>query len=538
MLISPLTLLGFLLIGTAVTYLVAARWPRYIYLVGCTVSGLGILIWLALGQQLPLVGSAGSLPDSHLFPAWHWQIDNAIWSLSGILLLLVFSLLLFRAGQAESSPANFNHFQFQLTRFTWQPVLILALTVTGLAALWAATLATFMVIWTLLAILWTLYVLTTQKEITALTSPLHRFFWMLMPLLFAGIAAATEPGPMVLLDMGNWTSTATTAILLASMAQMGVMPLVGWRPRSGLWSPSDGPILHLFPSLVGAGLLVRLVTTGRIDAGIILLLTVFALISILSGIHRSWAHLGSANQLPADMAYALSGLAFLAGIWAGSEALEAGVRLLVLTLTPLFLLARLPISRARWWRGLAPMLALLSLAGFPMTVGFTTLAPIYNVWFANNLYVLILALILLLLPLITAALVFVRIHYDQHHDAKSQQFSVTMEVAQLSSATGLIMLGSMSMGDITLFTWLALLATAAGALLLARYVSEVQEIVSTVDTALSADRLPFASYTGTFQRFGRQVIMTLSEAAFILEGDRGLLWLTAFLAILLFMIAS
>jgi hypothetical protein len=113
-----------------------------------------------------------------------------------------------------------------------------------------------------------------------------------------------------------------------------------------------------------------------------------------------------------------------------------------------------------------------------------------------------------------------------------------MEVAQLSSATGLIMLGSMSMGDITLFTWLALLATAAGALLLARYVSEVQEIVSTVDTALSADRLPFASYTGTFQRFGRQVIMTLSEAAFILEGDRGLLWLTAFLAILLFMIAS
>jgi hypothetical protein len=498
MLISPLTLLGFLLIGTAVTYLVAARWPRYIYLVGCTVSGLGILIWLALGQQLPLVGSAGSLPDSHLFPAWHWQIDNAIWSLSGILLLLVFSLLLFRAGQAESSPANFNHFQFQLTRFTWQPVLILALTVTGLAALWAATLATFMVIWTLLAILWTLYVLTTQKEITALTSPLHRFFWMLMPLLFAGIAAATEPGPMVLLDMGNWSSTATTAILLASMAQMGVMPLVGWRPRSGLWSPSDGPILHLFPSLVGAGLLVRLVTTGRIDAGIILLLTVFALISILSGIHRSWAHLGSANQLPADMAYALSGLAFLAGIWAGSEALEAGVRLLVLTLTPLFLLARLPISRARWWRGLAPMLALLSLAGFPMTVGFTTLAPIYNVWFANNLYVF-----------------FVRGHYDQHRDATSQQYSVIMEVAQLSSATGLIMLGSMSMGDITLFTWLALLATAAGALLLARYVSEVQEIVSTVDTALSADRLPF-----------------------ILEGDRGLLWLTAFLAILLFMIAS
>ena len=94
------------------------------------------------------------------------------------------------------------------------------------------------------------------------------------------------------------------------------------------------------------------------------------------------------------------------------------------------------------------------------------------------------------------------------------------------------------MGDITLFTWLALLVTAAGALLLARYVGEIQEIVSTVETALSPNRLPFVAYAGTLQKFGRQVLISLSEAAFILEGDRGLLWLTVFLAILLFAISS
>lgn len=361
---------------------------------------------------------------------------------------------------------------------------------------------------------------------------------MLVPLLFAGIAAATQPGPVDRLDMSDWSATATAAILLTSMAQMGIMPLVGWRPRSDLRSASDGPLLHLFPSLAGAGLLVRLVTTGHIEPAIVLLFTVFALISILAGVRRAWAHLGTTAQLPADMAYALSGLAFLAGIWAGSEALEAGIRVLVLALTTLFFLESLPISPARWWRGIAPVLALLSVAGFPLTAGFVTLTSVYDVWLASNLLVLLLALILLLLPLITAVLVFVRIHYDLDPDASRREYSVPMEIGQLISATGLILIGTAAIGDISLFSWLALFAAAAGALLLARYVGEVQELVSMVDAALSPSRLPFVGYTGTLIKFGRQVMISLSEAAFILEGDRGLFWLTAFLAILVFAISS
>jgi hypothetical protein len=238
------------------------------------------------------------------------------------------------------------------------------------------------------------------------------------------------------------------------------------------------------------------------------------------------------------MAYSLSGVAFLAGIWAGPEALEAGIRVLVLALTTLFFLESLPISRARWWRGLAPVLALLAVAGFPLTAGFVTLTSVYDVWLANNLLVLVLALILLLLPLITAVLVFVRVHYDLDPAANRREYSVPMEIGQLISATGLILIGSSAMGDINLFTWLALLAATAGALLLARYVGEVQEVVFMVDAALSPSRLPFVGYAGTIQKFGRQVLISLSEAASILEGDRGLLWLTLFLAFLLFAISS
>jgi len=289
---------------------------------------------------------------------------------------------------------------------------------------------------------------------------------------------------------------------------------------------------------VGAGLLIRLRTTANIDPAIILLLTVFALITILTGVRRAWVHIRSNVQLPADLAYSLSGFAFLVGIWAGSEALVAGIRLLVLALTILFLLESLPILRTRWWRGLAPMLALLSLAGFPLTAGFVALTSVYNVWLTNSLLILVLALTLLLLPLITAVLIFIRDNFKTQDVTNGQKSSVIMEIGQMIPAIGLIMIGSVPLDDIKFVTWLAMLASAGGALLLTRYVGEVQGAVSIVDTALSTDKLPFAGLIAAVNKVGRQVLFTLSEAAFIMEGDRGLLWLTAFLAILLFAISS
>jgi len=361
---------------------------------------------------------------------------------------------------------------------------------------------------------------------------------MLSPLLFAGIAAATQPAGSERLDISSWSSTAITAILLTSMAQMGIMPFVGWRPHPRLFSPSDGPILHLIPSIAGAGLLIRLVTTVDIDPAMILLLTVFALITILSGVRRAWVHIRSTVQLPADLAYSLSGLAFLIGIWAGSEALIAGVRLLGLALTILFLFESLPIIRARWWRGIAPMLALLSLAGFPLTVGFVALTSIYDVWLKNSLLILVLTLTLLLLPLITAVLIFIRDNIETHDGTKDQKYSVIMEIGQMLPAIGLIMIGSMPLGEIKFITWLALITLAGGALLLTRYVGKVQEAISIVDAALSPEKLPFVGQRATVNKVGRQILFSLSEAAFIMEDDRGLLWLLAFLAILLSVISN
>jgi hypothetical protein len=538
MLNLPLILFALLLFGMALSYLVAARWPRAIYHTAFAVVGIGLVVWLPLGQQLPQSAQLGGWTQELFFPTWQWQVDETIWLLSGVLLLLVFSLLLFRAGRLTVPPDRFNHFSRQLKRSEWQPILLLALVMAGLSAIWASTLATLMMSWTLLAIFWALYLLTTGDVAKDLSSVTHRLFWMLAPLLFAGIAAAAKPVGSDLLDMGSWSQAAVVAVFITIMAQMGIMPFVGWRPRTDRWRPTDGPVLYLIPPLVGSALLARLVATAHIESGEILLLTVFALISILSGVRRAWTNLRSTARLPAELALSLSGLAFLAAIWAGPEALLAGVQLLVFALTILFLLENLPISRVRWWRAIAPAMALLTLAGFPLTAGFITLASVYTIWLTNALFVLLLALVLLLIPLITAVLIFVRDHINTKPAANQQNRSVITEVAQLIPAAGLLMLGGIPWSEIHIAAWLVLLATTAGALLLIRYVGEVQEAISTVDAALSPDKLPFTHSGPTAQKFARQLMFSLSEAAFILEEDRGLLWLTAFLAILLFAISS
>jgi hypothetical protein len=493
---------------------------------------------LTLGQQLPQSAQLGDWIQNLFVPSWQWHVDETIWLLSGVLLLMVFSLLLFRAGRLTISPDRSTHFRWRLNRFEWQPILILALVMAGLSTIWAATLATLMMSWTLLAIFWALYLLTTGDLTNDLSSGTQRLFWMLAPLLFAGIAAAVKPVGSDLLNMGSWSPAAVAAVFLTIMAQMGIMPFVGWRPRTARWRPADGPVLYLIPPLVGTGLLARLIATAHIEPGEILLITVFALISILSGVRRAWMDLRATARLPADLTLSLSGLAFLAAIWAGSEALLAGVHLLVFALTVLFLLEYLPVSRVHWWRALAPAVALLALAGFPLTAGFITLTSVYTVWLTNALFVLVLALILLLIPLITAVLIFVRDHIDTKPAAHQRNSPVITEFAFLLPATGLLMLGGIPWGNIHFAAWLALLVTAAIALLLIRYVGEVQEAISTVDAALSPDKLPLARYGSAAQKLARQVMFSLSEAAFILEGDRGLLWLATFLAILLFAVSS
>jgi len=462
-------------------------------------------------------------------------VDETVWPLGGILLLFIFALFIFRAGKVDDSSTQIERFNFRLHRAEWQPVLLLCLAAAGLAVVWAATTMTLMMTWTFLGLLWTLFLLTTIESRAGISSVLPRFFWILSPLLFAGIVAASQPYGTNLLDLSNWPAVTIVATLLTVMSQMGILPFVGWRPRKMPLSPDVGAVLHLLPSLAGAGLLVRLVSTGQFDSNVVLLLTLVALFSIMSGLRRIWMYGHSPSRLSADLALSLSSLAFLVGIWTGTPVLVAAVRILVFASTILFLLERLPVSRSRWWRGIAPLLAFLALVGFPLTAGFTTMTAVYDVWLANSRPVFVLALAALWLPLLTAVLIKIRDSIlPQPEETDSRRDRLLMEGSQVFLAAGLIMVGGRALSDIHLVTWLLLVIIGAGAILLSRYVGEAQNIVVTVNAAFAPGKQQFSRFWLAVSRIGQLIVSILSEAAYILEGERGLLWLTAILAVIFF----
>jgi hypothetical protein len=534
MLSSPFVLLGLLLAGSAITYLVAVRRPRYIYFTAAVVSGLGIIVWFLLGRQLPQALTIGGWPANPLLFSFHWIIDATVWPIGGILLFFVFILFLFRAADVDlPAPADQGN-NLLLKRAQWRPILLLCLAFAGLTVAWSATTMTLMVTWTLLGLVWTLFLLSIIEEETDFLAVVRYFFWILFPLVFTGILAAAQPVGTDFLDIGNWPAVAVNVALLAVLAQMGIVPFVGWRVRTKTMPAQARAVLHLIPSLAGAGFLLRLVSGAQIEPNIALLLTVAALIGILSALRRAWTSGHLPSRLPIHVAMALSSLAFIVAIWTGTQVLVPAIRLLVFASTSLFLLEDLPFVRARWWRGLAPLVAVLAMAGFPLTAGFATLTSLFDVWLMYNRYIFILVFAMLLLPLLTAVFIKIRDSVAAQPVQGKQRNLYLMEVAGALPILGLIFISGQLVGEIHLFTWIVLLLTGAGALLLSRYVGEAYSIVSTVNDAFAPGQRQLEHFENSAGGISRQIVSILSAAANILEEEHGLLWLTIFLALLFF----
>ena len=98
------------------------------------------------------------------------------------------------------------------------------------------------------------------------------------------------------------------------------------------------------------------------------------------------------------------------------------------------------------------------------------------------------------------------------------------------------MIGSRSIGVIHGFTWLLLVATATGAFLLTRFIGEAQTAINIVNEAFAPGQQQLERVWSFTDSVGRQLLSVLGEAAFILEGEQGLLWLMAFLACILFVL--
>lgn len=519
MLDSPLFVIELLLLGTVALAAITYWRPQFATPVATAVTLISAIVWWLLGRHLPQAISLASASENGLFAAWRWQVDANTWALGGVLLLLVTAVLLNQFAAKNIHPST-----KQL-----QPTLILLLAATGLLALWSGSLLTLLLSWTLFALVWSLSLWTLTPDAET-GNPLTKLAWLLLPLWFIALAVTFAPAARITAswELIQWPPLAVAALALAALAQMGVLPFAFWRPFNAPADIRAQSLLHLTPPLVGAGLLMLLTDSGTISLGLALLLTLACLLGMLSGLRRSWMQIDLPTRFLPNLAFATAALTYLVGLWAGSNALSAAVRVYVLALGILFLLGDDLVARARWWRLLPGLFALASLAGVPLTTGFISLSTLYTTWWQNGRSILILVAMILLVPLLTAVLLHLQDRYRADaQSAKPTPHELVADVGLYLPLLGLIMIDSGTITTIPPVVWIALLLTLILGLLLPRFLGDTQDIGAKVAAAFTLD-LPNGRITELSNQAGTTILRTLAEAATILQGDRGLVWLLVF----------
>lgn len=519
MLNSPFLVIELLLLGTVVVAAVTHWRPQFTTVVATAVTLISAMVWWLFGRQLPQTISLLSDSEAGLGAGWQWQVDANRWALAGVVLLLITAVFLNQFATKNTNPST-----QQL-----HPILILLMAAAGLLALWSGSLLTLLLSWTLFALVWGIYLWTEMPD-AEIGRPLTKMSWLMLPLWFIALAAALTPAAGISAgwELTPWTPVAVTALASAALAQMGVLPFQFWRPFN---APSDiraQTLLHLMPPLVGAGLLMRLTASGAISSGLALLLTLACLLGILSGLRRGWMQLHNPARLLPNLAFATAALTYLVGLWAGSNALNAAVRVYVLALGILFLLGDELVARDRWWRVLPALFALASLAGIPLTAGFISLSTLYTTWWQNGRSILILVAMILLIPLLTAVLLHLQTRYRPDlQSTKPTAPELLGDVGLFLPLLGLLMIDSNTITSVPPVVWVALLFTLIISLLLPRFLGDPQEFGAKVATAFTLD-LPSDRITHGINQAGTSVMRTLAEAGTILQGDRGLIWLLIF----------
>lgn len=491
-----LLLFWLLLLGAASCTVIERVRPALVWPIAFGLSTLTLLVWLFIRGQLPLESTLLNWSASGFLPDWTWRVDQAAWSLSAWLLLVSVTVSLY----AFLTVPNKNNIAPSH----------LVLTAVALATIWADNFIGLLAGFTLLLGSWLAILWLAGERGNAF---LFRGAVLLLGLLLA------------------WPIGSTRTALLAAALLLNIWPLPLWQSRSE--SATLAVFAPLLPPLVGGLLLLRLLPVAQLSPSLSLLLTVLGLVGLMRSIWLAWGRLHLPSYAVAALLLAQAHLLVLAAIWVGMAGVVAELRVLLLSGGTLALLAARP-SGNRWLRLIVGSIALAALAGLPLTAAFASRASLYARWLADGRWALVLVLALLHLPLVLAGVWLLAQSFRtaigtvQNHTATDW----LREAVPLLPTMGLFSVSNVIWSAVPLLAWVALLGAAAAGIGLAHFLNDPQRVRVMLRQALGAER-PLRGRVPSLKQLGVGVQMAVNDAANILDGESGVLWLLLLAVILI-----
>ena len=453
--------------------------------------GLSLLIWLFIRPQIPLETIFLGWSASGFLPDWGWRIDPTTWGLTAWLLLLGTAVALQNILK-QPTPTEPPNALFSL--------LLLA---AALNATWSSSFTGLLAGLTFLLASWLAALWLMGERNNAF---LFKGAVLLLGLLLA------------------WPIGSSRTALLAAALLLNVWPLPLWQPRTPKSGTAVAILTPLLPPLAGGLLLLRLLPVAELSPGVSLLLTVLGLVGFMRGVWLAWGRLHLPSYAVTALLLAQAHLLLLAAIWVGSVGVVAEIRVLLLAGSVLYLLVTQP-NQQRWLRLAAGGVALAALAGLPLTAGFASRAGLYAIWLADGRWALLLVLALLHLPLIMAGVWLLLAGEADTVEVKGHNWQKWLrEATPLLPTLGLLSISSVIWSAVPLLVWLAILGTAVAGLVLSRVVGDAQRVRVMLRQALGAER-PFTGRLPSLKQVSLGVQTAVNDAADILDGDSGPLWL-------------
>jgi hypothetical protein len=525
-LILPLSLLCS---GAIVSLLLARYRPRYSIDTAAIFSVLALAVWVFAGRDLPILPkeSGGQLESG--FALGRFIVDEPAWWVSfSILLLLVSSLVLM------VTASRTIHSESQLS-FKRVSAASLSLLVVGgvLLSIWASTMPALATGWTLVVLAWVPFAWVARKDRENNRKAIVRAALMLFSLLFLGFAAASQSDLSTLfLAPENWSDPAKVWAMLGATALIGAFPLHWWRPSPGRYVIGTTAIVYLAPSVAGAHFLARL-AGGEADGVNVfsVLLTTFGLLGLVYSIGICWSNPDKRLAIVGALALSQISLILLATAWANTATVILLIQVLALAIGGLFLGIAWPIKVSNLVK--IPMwFQVAAIAGLPLTAGFIGLSSLYTEQITLNRYILAIAIAIILMPVLAAAILLVWEEGASKRTVDLSKFGQAWIIFSLSlPALGLFALPLSTDVIGAVLSWILILLSTLGAIAMSWYALKKPDVREAVSGGFHIS-LSWPAGTRVLRSIAVGANLFIREAAAILEGEGGMLWLLVLVVIL------